>query len=136
MMTLCKCLTAGFIRFLKKSLNLLGWHCLIKLYRFQVHNSIIHNLYFSCVFSQNQVSFHHHLCPVPSSTSPTPFPSGNHHIVVCIYEFPYFFLNPITFISTPPSFLPLWQLSVCSLCSLYLKDFLFCLLCLFIRFYM
>ena len=40
-------------------LNLLGWHWLIKLYRFQVNSSITHHLYIVLC----QVSFHHHLSP-------------------------------------------------------------------------
>ena len=34
--------------------------------------------------SPSQVSLHHHLSPLcPLLPSPTPFPSGNHHAVVC-----------------------------------------------------
>ena len=66
------------------------------LYRFQVYNSIIHFLYIV-------LRVHHpksnllpspFLPPLPSSTSSTPFPSGNHHTIICAYGF---FLNPFTF---------------------------------------
>ena len=53
-------------------LNLLEWHWLIKLYRLQVHNSIIHLL--CCVLvTPNQVSFHHHLSPFTLFYLPPPF---------------------------------------------------------------
>ena len=51
-------------------LNLLGCHWLIKLYRFQVHSSIIHHLYFVlCIFH-----FYHHLSPFYALLSPHPLP--------------------------------------------------------------
>ena len=54
-------------------LNLLGWHWLIKLYRFQVYDSIMHHLFIVfCVFTTpSQVSF---------SYLPARYPSGNHHM--------------------------------------------------------
>ena len=55
--------------------------------------------------------------PLPSSTSPSAFPSDYHHAVVCvcvIYTYG-FFLNPFTFSHSAPKPPPLWQLSVCSM---------------------
>ena len=63
---------------------------------------------------------------------PRPFPSGCHHTVVCVYvSYIYFWLNPFTFLHPIP-LPPLWQLSVCSMCSCL---FLFCQFILFIRFH-
>ena len=53
-------------------MNLLGWHWLIKLYRFQVYNSIIHLLLY-CVFTTTgQFSFHHYLSPLYPLLPPPP----------------------------------------------------------------
>ena len=63
------------------------WCWLIKLYRFQVYNSIIHHLYsILCIYHPKSSLLHHHLSPPVSSSilSPPLFPSGNHHIVVCV----------------------------------------------------
>ena len=71
-------------------LNLLEWHWLIKLYRFHVqfyNTSSVHCI----VCSPHKIkspSITIYL-PIVSSISPIPlppFPSGNHHSVVCIYE--------------------------------------------------
>ena len=50
------------------------WHWLIKLYMFQIYNSITRSvtIYPSCALSY---------------LPPYPFPSGNHHIVISVYEF-------------------------------------------------
>ena len=71
-----------FIYFL---LNLLGWHWLIKVYRFQVYNSIIHHLYI--------VLWVHH---PKSSLLPSPF-------------------MPPLLSSTPPHAPSLWQSPSCRL---------------------
>ena len=43
-------------------LNLLGWHCLIKLHRFQVYISMIHDAHVACVpTTQSKIIFHHHI---------------------------------------------------------------------------
>ena len=72
--------------------KLLGWHWSIKQYRFQVYSSIILHLYI--------VSYVHHPNssllpsplnhPWPSSTAPTPFPSGNHHTASVLFFFLHF----------------------------------------------
>ena len=62
-------------------LNLLGWHWLIRLYSFQVH-------------FYDTWSVHCIVCPPPKVKSssvtlyltPTHFPSGHHHSVVCVYD--------------------------------------------------
>ena len=70
----------------KNLLNLLLWHWLIKLYRFQVYNSIIHYLYIVLCVHYPKSSLLPSLF-IPTFTLfclPTPsFPSCNHHIVVC-----------------------------------------------------
>ena len=99
---------------LLKNFTEFRWHWFIKLYRFQVYNSIIHHCILYCVFiTPNQASFHHHLSPFTLFYL-SHFPSGNLHTVICVYEFLVYFLlllfcfvfvclfNPIT---TP---LPLW----------------------------
>ena len=70
--------------------NLLGWHQLIKLYRFQVYNSIKHYLYkyyfFTIpsqflsitIYSPFALFYHHPLLP---------FPSDNHHTAVSAWVF-------------------------------------------------
>ena len=35
----------------------------------------------------SQVSFHQHLCPLSPLLLPTPFPSGNHPTIVCLWGF-------------------------------------------------
>ena len=67
---------------------LLWWHWLIKLFKFQAHNSKYIICVRYCMFTTpNQVSFHHHLFPLyPLLPPPTPFPSGNHHTVVCVHQ--------------------------------------------------
>ena len=71
----------------------MGWHWLIKWYRFQEYNSIIHHLYIElCVhLLKSSLLPSPFILPFPSSTSPQPLPSGNHHTVVCVYEFGGFF---------------------------------------------
>ena len=56
-----------------------------------------------CVFTTpSQVSFHPHLSSLnPLLPPPTPFPSGNHHPVVWVYEVIFSLLNPFTFSSSP-----------------------------------
>ena len=59
--------------FLSK-LNLLGWHWLIKLHRFQVYNSIIiRHLYCIGCSLPRHVSSHHHLSPL-YPLLPSPYP--------------------------------------------------------------
>ena len=47
-----------------------------------------------CVFTiQSQISFRHHiLTPFTLRYLPHPLPSGNHHAIVCVYEFLFVFL--------------------------------------------
>ena len=92
---------------LSLKLNLLWWHRLIKLYRFEVDNSIVHHLYIVlCVHhpksSHLSSPFTH---PLPSSMPPFPLPSGNHHTVFCVYQY-YFVLNFFTFSPCSPTPLP------------------------------
>ena len=71
--------------FKKIWLNLLEWHWLIKLYRFQVYNSITHHLYVVLCIHHPQSSLLPSLFIPPS---PTPFsPSDNHHTFVCLNKF-------------------------------------------------
>ena len=113
-----KCKTpVGFhvvLFFFAFSLNLLGWHWLIKLYRFQVYISTIHHLYIVlCVPTPSQVSsitiypcFTLFYVPHPLSLWQSPY------CFLCLWVF---FLNPFTFSPSllTPSHL---ELSVCFLC--------------------
>ena len=118
--------TVLFFSFL---LNLLGWHWLTKLHRFQVHNStnIIFTLY--CVFPPpSQVSVYHHLAlntllHLPLLPSP-----GNHHTAVHIYEFLPLSLSLSLFLSlslgsipsiVPTNLLPTPAWTTVSLLSIY-----------------
>ena len=117
--------------FFKKFLSdLLGWHWLIKLYRFQVHCSMIHHLYIiSCVHQpKSSLLLSPFIPPLPSSPAPTPFTSDNHHTVVCVCE-GFFCLILSSFLySSPLHTTPFWELSVCSLClSVYF--YFVCLFC-------
>ena len=88
-------------------LNLLGWHWLIKLYRFQVYNSIIHHLYIVLCVHPPQVKSP----SIPISTPftllylpPIPFPSGNHHTVSVSMSFWFLIsLDLFTFFTHPPT---------------------------------
>ena len=78
----------------------------------------------------SQVSFHHHLSPpLPSSTSPAPFPfwlPPGCYLYLWIFSFLFFSFFFFFFCLIPSSFHPpppLWQLSVCSLST---SLFLFC----------
>ena len=60
-------------------LNLLEWHWLTKLYRFQAHNSTTHHLYtVLCVHHPKSVSVHYHVSPYTVLYLPlhTPGPSA------------------------------------------------------------
>ena len=69
----------------------MGWHWLIRLYRFQVYSSMIHHLYIVlCVYHPKLNLLYHHifyLTPFTLYDPPTPIPSGKDHTVVCVYEF-------------------------------------------------
>ena len=111
-------------------LDLLGWNCLIKLYRFQVHNSTTHHLY-TILCLQIKSSSITIYPPIPSSTCPHSIPRHNHHTVICVDEFFAFF----TFCSITP----IQPLNPClrqrSACSLSVSLSLFCLYILFIGFH-
>ena len=68
-------------------LNLQGRHWFTKPYRFQEHNSTKHHLHTAlCSPPPKQSLFlSPFIPPLPTSTYPTPFPSGYHHTVVCVY---------------------------------------------------
>ena len=112
-------------------LNLLGWQWLVKLYRFQVHYSIIHHLLLYCVFTiPSQVSFHHHLSFLfPLLPPPQPLliitMLVSVSIVVC-----FFFWLSLLFFTQLHNPTPLWQLSVY---SLSMNLFLFFLLVYFVH---
>ena len=110
----------GQLYYLFFKLNILWWHWLIKLYRFQVYNSIIHHLYIILYVHHPKSS----LLPSPFNSNlftlfcfpPPPFTSGNHYTVVCVYKFCFLFLfNSYTFVTHSPNSPLLWWLSVCSL---------------------
>ena len=81
-------------------LNLLGWHWLIKLHRFQVYNSITHHLCIVC--SPPQIKSPSITIYLPFTLfylpHPTPFPSGNHHTVVCVHDSFFLCLIPSPFL--------------------------------------
>ena len=69
--------------------NQLGWHCLIRLYRFQMHSSMI------CVFAhhQSQIFCHRGLTPFTLYYShPSPPVTGNCPVIVCVCKFLFVFL--------------------------------------------
>ena len=81
-----------FNAFLK--LNLLGWRWLIRLYRFQVYSSMIHDLYIAlCTHhpESNLLPSPYIWSPLPFTT-PLPLPSGKQHTVVYVYKFLLIFL--------------------------------------------
>ena len=83
-------------------MNLLGWHWLIKLHKFQACNSIIHYLCIALYVHHPKSSLFPSpfTPPLPFATFfHPPFPSGYHHTVVCVYEF--FFLSWIPSPSPP-----------------------------------
>ena len=84
-------------------LKLLGCHQLIKLYRFQVYN-FIHIIWSLPKFKSPSVTIYPPCSPF--YLSPPPFPSVNHHTVVCVFEFLLFCLisSPLS-LSPPTSFL-------------------------------
>ena len=76
-----------FVCFYIFSLNLLGWHWLIRFYRFQVYISMIHDLYIAlCLHLKPNHPPSPWIRPPLPFTAPRPLPSGNHHTVVCVYE--------------------------------------------------
>ena len=79
------------------------WVILVNRIMFQEYNSITHHLYFVlCAHHPNKASFYHHLSLLLSSTSPTSFPSNNHHMCLWII----FCLIPSPFSSSPTTLLP------------------------------
>ena len=69
-------------------LNLLGWHWLIRLYRFQCTFLWYMFCMLHCVpTTQSQILCCHHIFdPLYSLLPPTPLPSGKYHITVCVYK--------------------------------------------------
>lgn len=82
-----KLLTVAFKHLLSLKLNLLGWHCFTKPYKFQVYSliNIICTLHLAPI-TPSKVFFCPHL---PSlchlHLPPTLFPSGYHHLCQCLY---------------------------------------------------
>ena len=113
----------SFIYFYLIFIELMGWHWLIKLYRFQVYDSVTHHLYIVLCVHHPKPS----LLPTPFILLypllhlPTPLPSGNHHTVLLVYvSFFFSFLSSSLFLLKPlfqPASLPtpFWHLSVFSL---------------------
>ena len=67
-------------------IKFIGWHWLIRSYWFQIHISVVHDLYMYCVpVTQSQIIFHHHefgpLCPLL-----TPHPL----LVTVVYAFQFY----------------------------------------------
>ena len=113
-------------------LNVLGLHWLIKLYRFQVYDSIIHHQYRTVCSPPQVISFHHHLCPYTVSYFPHPsFPLVITTLLSMAMRF-CSLLNPFTFFTQLPTFS---RLTAVSLFSVSMSLFLFCLFVLFIRFH-
>ena len=116
-------------------MELLVWHCLIKLCRFQVYNSIRHHWYIV-------------LCSPPQVRSPSitvypPLPSCTSHQPPSLWSSPwcclclwgvFFCLNPFSFFTQHPQSSAI--LTPHSLLSVSMNLFLFCLFILFIRFHM
>ena len=100
-------------------IEFIGWHWLIQLCRFQVHNSVTHHLYVVvCVHQPSQVSFCHHLSPL-YPLLPPPFPLvitilSSVSMRFCFVLF--FLLNPFTF--HPATQIPS-SLTAVSLFSIY-----------------
>lgn len=90
----------------KKILNLLVWHRLAKLCKFQMYDCIIHCLYI-LLCSPPQVTSPSIAIysSLPSSTSPRPIPSVNHHTVVCVFELCFSYLTILPFYPVPTPFL-------------------------------
>ena len=114
-------------------LNLLGWHWLIKVYKFQVYSSIIHHQYTVLCVHHPKLG----LLPSPFIPHfilfcflPPPFPLVITILLSVSMRFYFFCFNPFTFFTQFPNPPPLWQLSICSLylwvCFYFLS--LFCLL--------
>ena len=82
---------------------ILGWYCLIRSYRFQVHTSVIPDLYIALCA--------HHPKSSPATMYLAPFstalPFGSHHAVVCVYEFQFYFshMREIIWVSPFPDWL-------------------------------
>ena len=116
-MYIFKCKYKVFLFFVEFFLNLLGWHWLIKLYRFQGYNPIIHHVYIVLCVHHPKSSL------LPSPFVPRLLSSAPSHSLSLWYS-PYccpclrgFFLCwiPPPYSPNQPNPLPLWQLSVCSL---------------------
>ena len=112
-------------------IEFIGVILLMKLYRFQVYNSITHHLYIVLYAhhpksSTPSITFYP---PYPLLPLPTPFPSGNNHMW-SIYEWLIFFflLNLFTFFTQSPKPSPL---TAVSLFSVSMSLFLFWLLVYF-----
>ena len=117
-----KCLRRLKIKFYRQqcfsSLNLLGWHWLTELYRFQMPNSITPRLYTVLCVHHPKSSSITYIPPISSFTSPNLlFTPCNHHTVVCIQEFVFFWLMP----SSPPLLSP----AIYSLSLFWLIHFLY-----------
>lgn len=86
---------------------------------FQVYNSTSSVFTIPC-----QVSFPHHLSFLTLPLPPTPLPSGNHHIVICVHG-PFIFSlpNPFTLLTQPPT---AFTLTFVGLFSVFLTLSLFC----------
>ena len=101
--------------FTKILLNLLGWHGVINLHRFQVQNSIIRHLYIVLWFTTPIKSPSITTSPpYPLLPPPTPLPLLI-TIPLSVSIRCFFLLHPFTFLTQLPNPPPLWQLSVCSL---------------------
>ena len=100
-------------------LNLLRWHWLVTLYRFQVYNSIMHLYIALCIHHPKSSLLLSLFIPLLSSTSPhypPTLPSGHYHTVVCAWGLclhALWIIPLLSFIQSPP---PLWELSVCFMC--------------------
>ena len=74
-------------------LNLLWLYWIIKLlYRFQLYISIAHDMYIA-LCAQKPKSNHlmlSYIWPLLPSSTPQLLPSGNHHIMSCVYEFDFY----------------------------------------------
>ena len=103
--------------------NLLGWHWLITLHRFQLNNSI-HHLYIVLCSPPQVRSPSITMCP-PTTLSylPLPFSADNHHTVVCVYESFFVCLIPLPLSLIPQ---PLSPLTAVSLFSVSMSLSLFC----------
>ena len=112
-------------------MNLLGWHWLIKLHRFQVYSSIMDHLYIVlCAHHPKSSVLPPPFIPPHPLLPPLSLPSGHHHSVGCIYELIIFLcLIPSPFLPGPQSpHAHSWQKSTWdlgkeakSLCIVYLS---------------